>query len=103
MVINIIIILLILWLLGLLRIPWLPFTDITVFRLGKWNVSLIEIALIVILIWGVEKLPSPFRQILYVLIVLWLLVKLGILAVSGASNLILLAIIFGFLLSGGKK
>ncbi len=46
-----------------------------------------------------ESLPSPLRQIVYVLVILWLLSTFGLIAVAGLSNFFVLALIIGLVIS----
>lgn len=101
MIATLIILLFILWLLR-----YGPFVDALAFPLLAINGRVIDfwdVATFLLVIWVVGILPSPFRQIGAVLVILWTLSVLGILVVANLSSIIVLAIIVGlilYLLSG---
>ncbi len=99
----ILIILIILWLLGFLRIPALPILHRELFNIFGHGVSLWEILVFIVIMWAMESLPSPLRQIAYVLVLLWVLSIFGIIAVSGLSNLLVLALIIGLVVALSQK
>jgi len=53
----------------------------------------------IIAIWAIGILPSPLKQIAGVLLVLWVLSTLGLVAVAGLSQIIMIAVIVGIGLS----
>jgi hypothetical protein len=69
------------------------------FRLFGHAITLWELLMFVVILWAMESLPSPLRQIAFVLVLLWALSILGIVAISGLSNLIIGAIIIGIILA----
>jgi hypothetical protein len=96
---TIIVILALLWGLGFLNIPSLPFQNMVLFRLFGHSITLWELLMFVVILWAMESLPSPLRQIAFVLILLWVLSILGIIAITGLSNLIIGALIIGIVLA----
>lgn len=98
----ILIILLVLWLLGYLQIPLL---HSVIFRLFGRSITLNDILVVFVVIWLINLLPSPFRGIAIIILILWLLKAFGIIVVYGLGNIILLALIIAlvvFLLGGHK-
>lgn len=88
-------ILIVLWFFGIVTIPWLTIPHIVIFRLNGLPITLREVLLFVALMWAINVLPSPLRQIASVLFILWLLSLVGIVSIAGFSNIILLAVIIG--------
>lgn len=96
---TIIVILLLLWGLGFLHIPAITFHNMVLFRLFGHAITLWELLMFVVILWAMESLSSPLRQIAFILVLLWALSILGIVAISGLSNLIIGAIIIGIILA----
>jgi hypothetical protein len=95
MLVVILLILILFWFLGYgpfeaLRIP--------LFRLGPEVVTLWDILIFLLIIWLIDLLPRPLREIAIVLLLIWLLSLFGILAFAGLNNIIIWAIIIGLLL-----
>lgn len=89
-------IIIILWLMGFIHIPYL--NDV-LFNLGSRPITLYNIFVLLIILWIIGILPSPLRQIIMILFLLWILSILGIIAIAGFSQLIVVAIIIGIILS----
>lgn len=88
----ILLLLVLLWLTGNLQVPLFAFPA---FNFGDRNITLNDILVFLVILWLIGILPSPFRQIASVLLLLWILASLGIIAISGFSTIVLVAIIFG--------
>lgn len=71
---------------------------IPLFVINHITINLWDILIFLVLIWLVDTLGSPFRQIGVVLVIIWLLSTLGIIAVIALPKIILLAVIGGVLL-----
>jgi hypothetical protein len=79
---------------------------IILFRFSGFAITIWDILIFMVLIWLVGSLPSPFRQIAVVFILVWILSLLGVIAVAGLSSILVIAIIVGVLLyviSGGGR
>lgn len=103
MITAILLVLVLFWLLG-----YGPFAilHLVLFKFNGLNINLWDILIFLVFIWLVGALPSPFRQIAIVFILIWILSLLGIIAVAGLSNILVIAVIVGVLLyiiSGGGK
>lgn len=103
MLLAILVILFLLWLMG-----YGPFTvlHIILFKFNGLAVSIWDLLIFLVLMWLVGSLPSPFRQIAVVFILVWILSLLGIIAVAGLSSILVIAIIVGvllYVLSGGGR
>jgi hypothetical protein len=102
MLTAILLFLVVFWLLG-----YGPFQalHIILFRFMGISLNLWDIFIFLVFIWLVGALPSPFRQIAVVFILIWLLSSLGIIAIAGLSNILVIAIIVGvllYILGGGE-
>lgn len=98
MLIAIIIILIILWFLGYAPITGLNIPDVTLFVINSHPVTLWNLLILAVVAWAISILPSPFREIGGVALVLWVLSVIGILAISGLSSILVIAIIVGLVL-----
>lgn len=95
MLLSILVILVILWFLGYLHLDNLPIPHITFFTINSHPITLWDILIFIVVTWAVGVLPSPFRQIGAVMLVLWVLSTLGIIAFAGFSSILIIAIIVG--------
>jgi hypothetical protein len=101
--IAILVLLFLLWLVG-----YGPFTvlHIILFRFNGFVVSVWDLLIFLVLVWLVSSLPSPFRQIAVVFILIWILSLFGIIAIAGLSSILVIAIVVGvllYVLSGGGR
>ncbi len=93
----IVIILILLWLLGYAPITGIYIPNIVLFSLNNHLVTLWEILILAAVGWAIGLLPRPFQAIASVLLFLWVLSVLGILAIAGLSDIIILLIIVGLI------
>lgn len=100
---TILVVLILLWFLGFVQIPGLVIQNTVLFQVLGHSVTLWELLVFLVIAWAMESLPAPLRQIAFVLIILWLLSTLGIIAISGISNLFVGAIIIGLVLAVFQK
>lgn len=91
----VLIILIAFWLLGYITIPWLPVKDIQLFVVNSRSVTLWDVLIFFAAVWLIGLLPSPFRQIVSVILVLYLLSILGVVAITGLSNILVISLIVG--------
>ena len=92
MLTAILLILIIFWFLGYGPVAALKFPLII---LGRLKINLWDILIFLLIIWIIDLLPSPLRQIAVVLLIIWLLATFGIIAIPMFSNAIVIAIIVG--------
>lgn len=85
--------LLILWILGFIAIPIIP--NFYLFTINAHQITLWNVLTFLVLLWIVGLLPSPFREIAFVLLILWTLSVLSIIGFAGLPSIILIAIIAG--------
>lgn len=99
MIEAILILLVLLWVLGFISIPVLSTLDFPLFVINGEAISLFDLLIFLLVVWAVGILPSPFREIASVLLLLWVLAILNILAFPGLSSILLIAIIVGLVAS----
>ena len=91
--------LILLWFFGYIQIPWLNIPHVNLFVLNGKTVTLYELLILIVVVWAISFLPNPLKQIAGVLLILWLLATLGLVAIAGFSQIILIALIVGIGLS----
>jgi hypothetical protein len=101
--VEIIAIVVALWLLGVINIPWLTMPHFPVFSVLGYSVTIQRLLIFGIVIWLASSLGSPFRQILWVFFILWLLSTMGIVGSIATGTLILVSIVVGLILSVVQK
>lgn len=94
-----IVVLLILYFFGYFQIPGLLIPNPLLFSFNGHDIRLSTLLIFFTILWAIGILPSPIRQIAMVLLVLWTLSTLGFIAVAGLSNLLVVAILVGLLIS----
>lgn len=101
---TIIVVLIVLWALGYVSIPFINLHSLNfvLFRLAGRAITLLDILIFIVVMWAIEVLPPPLRQIVMVLILFWVLSTLGIISVAGLSQLLIIAIIVGLVLAAGS-
>ena len=88
-------ILVVLWFLGYVGFPPFPFLGTVIFFLNGHPITLYDILVFAVILWLIGILPSPFKQIAIVFVILWVLSTVGIIAIAGLANLVVVAIILG--------
>jgi hypothetical protein len=83
-----------LWLFGFMQVPLFA---LEVFSIGANIITLNDILIFFVVLWLIDILPSPFRQIVSVMFLLWVLAALGIIAITGFDTILHLAIIVGLI------
>lgn len=96
---GIIVILIVLWVLGYLPVMGLTIPNVVFMNINNHPITLWNVLVFIIVMWAIEILPRPFREISIILLLLWVLSVIGLIAVSGLSNLLVIAIIVGLVLS----
>jgi hypothetical protein len=105
MVEIVLIILIALWLFGYITIPGLPIRNITAFVIYGHVITLWDVLIFFVVLWLVDLLPTPFREIAVVILLLYLLSTFGIIAIAGLQSILVIAMIIGlvvYLLQGAK-
>lgn len=100
---ELIAILVVLWLTGVISVPWLMRPHFPSFNLFGFHVTIENLLILAAIVWVASSLGGPFRQIVWVLVVLWILSTLGIIAIGGLSNLLVIGIVVGLVLSLVQK
>lgn len=102
--IEVVLVLLVIALLtGFISIPGFSLPNYVLFSVNGQTITLLNIMVFLLILWAIGILPSPFREIAGVLLVLWILSVLGFIAIAGLSNLIVIGIIVGIVVSMVKK
>jgi len=99
MLIAVIVILVILWFLGYMPVSGISIPNISLFTINGHAVTLWELLILLVVAWAIGILPRPLQMIASVLLLLWILSVLGIFAITGLPNIIVLVIIVGLILS----
>ncbi len=99
MIAAIILLLIVLWFLGYIRVGGLIIPDFPLFVINGQTITLWNLFLFLVILWAIGVLPSPLRQIAAVMLILWILSTVGILAIAGLSNILVIALIVGLILS----
>lgn len=95
----IVVALVVLWLAGVIQVPGIAIRDFILFRFRGHAVSLLELLIFLVMLWAIETLPSPMREIAVLVVILWLLSTLGIISVTGLPNLMIGALVVGLVLT----
>lgn len=99
MIVTIIIILAVLWFLGYAPLSGISVPNPVLFAINNHQVTLWEILILAVIGWAIGILPRPLQAVASVLLVLWVLSTLGIFAVAGLPNILVLVIIVGLIIS----
>lgn len=94
MLFAILLLLIVLWLFGYIAFP---LTNYALFTIAGRTITLNDLLVFAVIIWLIDVLPSPFREIATVLFVLWILGVLGIISIVGFSSLVMVAFIVGLI------
>lgn len=89
----------VLWLLGFVRLGGgIVLPDYMLFTINGRNITLWNLLTLFIIGWIIGILPSPFRQIASVFLILWVLAILGIIVLANLPNVLLVIMILGLIL-----
>ena len=106
MLIAILLILVVLWFFGYMPLGGINVPNVVLFSVNNHPITLWNVLILLVVGWAISILPRPFREIASVLLLLWVLSVVGILAIAGLSNILVIAIILGFafyIFSGSNK
>ena len=98
MVMLVLVSLVILAILGYVQIPNFPFLNTVLFTINSRDITILNLLVLMVILWAIGILPSPFPQIIGALFVLWLLAVLGFIAVAGLSNILVIGVIVGLVI-----
>jgi hypothetical protein len=94
MLIAILVILIILWFLGYITIPGFVIPNIVLFNFNGHDITLWSLLIFAVIVWAIGILPSPLRQIAFIILIFWLLSTFGIIGIfAGLPSLLVLAVI----------
>src|SRR3989338_2831760 len=99
MIVTIIVILIILWFLGYMPITGISIPNLVLFTVNNHAITLWEILILAVIAWAIGILPRPFQAVASILLLLWILSVLGIFAITGLPNTLVIVIIIALILS----
>jgi len=70
--------------------------NIVLFSVNNHPITLWNVLILLAIGWAISVLPRPFREIASVLLLFWVLSVVGIFAIAGLPNILVIAIIVGF-------
>lgn len=97
MIIAVLVFLVLLFALGYVDINSLPLINTTLITIFGRTITIYDLLVFLLMIWVVDLLPRPFRELAGVVLILWLLSFFGIVAIAGLSNILVLALIVGII------
>lgn len=100
---ELIAIVVVLWLLGIVNVPWLMRPHFPTLQIMGYPVTIETIIVIIALVWIASSLGGVIGKIVWVLVLLWLLSVLGVITVGGLSNLLVIGVVVGIVLSLVQK
>ena len=99
MLVTIIVILIILWFLGYMPITGISIPNLVLFTINNHQITLWEVLILAVIAWAIGILPRPFQAIASILLLLWIFSVLGIFAITGLPNIIVIVIIIALIIS----
>src|SRR4051812_11976831 len=95
-----ILIIAVLWFLGFINISIgaIPFLDVVLFTINGQDITLLNLLIFLLILAVIGILPTPFREIAGVILILWVLSLLGILAIAGLSGFLIPLLVIGVLI-----
>jgi hypothetical protein len=67
--------------------------DVALFNINGKIITLWDLLIFLVVPWAVGILPSPIREIIGIVLLIWILSTLGLFAVAGLSQILLIVII----------
>ena len=92
MITLILLILILLWLFGYSPFQLFPLPNLVLFH-GARDITLWDLLVFGVILWLIGLLPRPFREVAIVALILWVVSSLGLIAISGFSNILILVLI----------
>lgn len=101
MITALVIILILLWFLGYVRVDGLNLPDTTLFSINNLPITLWDLLILLVVAWAISIIPTPFRQIAGIILILWILSVLGVIALAGINlaSIFVIAMILGLIVS----
>jgi hypothetical protein len=99
MILDIVAIILLLWFLGIIQIPGFSINNIVILYFNGKPITLAQVFIFFIIMLMLGVLPSPIKQIAAAIFVIWILSVVGIITVTGLSNILIVGIIIGLIAS----
>lgn len=95
MLIFILVILIALWFFGYVPIGEIQIPNPVLLSINNYQVTLWNVLILLAIAWAISVLPRPLQVVASVLLLFWILSVLGVLAISGLSNILLIGMIIG--------
>lgn len=95
----ILVLLILAWFLGYVSIPGIPIPPIVLFNINGHDITVWNLLVFLLILWAINLLPSPLREIAAVILILWILSTLGIIAIAGLASILVIAVIVGLILA----
>ena len=86
-----------LWLLGYVNITGLTVPTFVLFTINDNPITLRNLLIFLVVGWIVGNLPTPFREVASILLILYLLTTIGVIAIAGLANILVAVIIIGLI------
>ena len=99
MLVAIVVILIVLWFLRYMPITGISIPNYVLFAINGHSITLWEVLILLVVAWAIGILPRPLQVVASVLLLLWILSVLGIFALAGLPNIIVLIIIIALVVS----
>lgn len=96
---ELIVVIIVLWLLKIITIPWLVLPNFPVFSIMGVSITVERLLIVALCAWLASSLGSPFRQMLWAFVILWLLSILGLVVIGNMTMLVVISIVVGLILS----
>jgi hypothetical protein len=99
MLVAILIVIVVLWLLATAPSVHILIPSLTLFSINGHPVTLWNVLVLGAVVWALKFLPEPIKQIVFILLVLWILSVVGIFAFGGFFHILILVIVIWLVLS----
>jgi hypothetical protein len=101
MLAALIVIVALLWVFGYVHIYGINFPNINLFVINSKTITLIDLLILLLVSAAISILPTPFREIAGVFLILWILAVLGIISLAGLGlpSILLFVIVIGLIVS----
>lgn len=96
-----IVVLAILWFFGYIHITGINFPVINLFTINGHVISLLDLLILLLVMGAISVIPSPFREILGIFLILWILATLGIITLAGLGlpSILLIIIVIALIVT----
>lgn len=71
----------------------LKILDVSLLNFNGRIITLWDLLIFLVILWAIGILPSPIREIIGIIFLIWILSTLGLFAIAGLSQILLIVII----------